>query len=430
MPPAPPLPLDQRRVLLAVTGGIAAYKSADLASRLRKTGAAVRVAMSHAATQFVAPLTFETLVGHPVYSDLFAQPAAWEMEHISWARWGEALVIAPATANTLARLAHGLADDAVATLALAFTGPVWVAPAMNTAMWNHPATQANLALLRERGVRVIDPDAGPLACGEVGAGRMAEPAEIVQTIADALTAIPATPLPTPTGALTGRTVLITAGPTREPLDPIRYLSNRSSGRMGVALAAEAAARGARVLLVHGPMAVAPPPGVEAHPVETARQMLHAVQELWLAADTAIFAAAVANFETAAASPGKIKESDRLRLDLQRTPDIAAWCGANRRPGQLLVGFAAETDDLLASAREKLDRKGLDLICANAIGQPGLGFAAADNQITLIARDADPVPSPPLPKARLAAWIWDRLPAAAAAPESESRQRSAAASRPS
>jgi phosphopantothenoylcysteine decarboxylase/phosphopantothenate--cysteine ligase len=426
------LPLENRRVLLAVTGGIAAYKAADLASRLRKAGAAVRVAMTRAATRFVAPLTFETLAGYPVYSDVFDQPAAWEMEHIGWARWGEILLVAPATANVLARLAHGLADDAVTTLALAFTGPVWVAPAMNTAMWNHPATQANLALLKSRGVRVIEPAVGPLACGEIGAGRMAEPADVVETLAAELALLPATPLPAataPGGSLVGRTVLVTAGPTREPLDPIRFLSNRSSGRMGVELAVEAAARGARVLLVHGPLAVPVPLGVEARPVETARAMLQAVQELWPAVDVALFAAAVANFELAAAADRKIKESDRLTLELRRTPDIAAWCGAHRRPGQLLVGFAAETHDLLEAAREKLARKRLDLICANVIGAPGLGFAAAANQLTLLASDGRTEESPVLPKRLLAGWIWDRLTLRLAV-ESESPQRPAAAAHPS
>jgi phosphopantothenoylcysteine decarboxylase/phosphopantothenate--cysteine ligase len=429
-PPNPPLPLDDRRILLAVTGGIAAYKAADLASRLRKSGAAVRVAMTPSATRFVAPLTFETLVGHPVYSDVLDQPAAWEMEHIGLARWGEALLIAPATANTLARLAHGLADDAVTTLALAYTGPAWIAPAMNTAMWDHPATRDNLALLRRRGIRVIEPASGPLACGEVGAGRMAEPETIVTALADALAGIPPTPLPAPVpaGPLAGRTVLITAGPTREPLDPIRYLSNRSTGRMGVALAAEAAARGARVLLVHGPLAVPLPPGVESHPVETARQMLHTVQGLWPTADLAIFAAAVANFEAETTSDTKIKEGQRLKLDLRRTADIAAWCGQNRRPGQWLVGFAAESADLLAAARAKLQAKGLDQICANPIGEAGLGFAADDNRVTILSQDGADEASPAMPKRRLAVWIWDRIApralSAAARLESESPQRSA------
>ena len=389
---------------MAVTGGIAAYKVADCVSRLRKTGAEVRVAMTEAATRFVQPLTFESLCGHPVYSDVFARPSAWEMEHIAWARWADALLIAPATANVIAKLAHGLADDAVTTLALAFTGPVWVAPAMNTAMLNHRATRHNLELLAARGVRVIEPGAGLLACGEVGPGRLAEPEELIAALARGLGGERAA------GSLAGRRILITAGPTREPLDPIRFISNRSTGRMGAELAAEALARGAQVRLIHGPLAVAIPPGCDAVPAETARAMLDAVQQAWPETDIAIFAAAVANYEGARVAGGKLKGGETLTLALRRTPDIAAWAGANRRPGQVLVGFAAESEDLIAAARRKLQAKRLDLICANPIGEPGIGFTAEQNRVTLLTGDeaAEPVTSPTADKRAIAAWILDHV----------------------
>ena len=389
--------LSGRRIALIVSGGIAAYKAADLVSRLRHAGASVRVAMTRAAREFVSPLTFETLSGHAVYDDVFARAGAWEMEHISWAQWAEAVVAAPATAHLLARLAQGLAADAPTTLALAFGGPVWVAPAMNTAMWAHPATQANVALLRARGVRVVGPATGALACGAEGAGRMSEPDEIVAALAEGLAT---------SGVLTGRGVLVTAGPTREALDPIRFLSNRSTGRMGAALAAEAARRGARVWLVHGPMEADVPERVEAVPVMSAREMLEAVQTRWDDVDIAVFAAAVANYESATVAEGKIKSTERLALDLRRTPDIAAWAGGHRRPGQRLVGFSAETEDHLSRARAKCAAKGLDVICANAAER---AFASATNQVTLLGSDDDSATASPLmEKEALAAWIWNRL----------------------
>ncbi len=395
--------LNSRRLIVAVSGGIAAYKTADLVSRLRKAGAGVRVAMTPAACNFVAPLTFESLAGHPVYSDVFERPSAWEMEHISWARWGEAMIVAPATADLLARMALGLANDAVTTLALAFEGPILVAPAMNSSMWQHAATRANLRTLAGRGVDVIEPGAGTLACGEVGPGRMAEPAEIVERVARMLTAGAL-----PDGDLAGRTVLITAGPTREMLDPIRFLSNRSTGQMGAALAAVAHARGARVVLVHGPMPTPAPAGVEVRPVGSAREMLAAVQELWSETDIAIFAAAVANYESASVEGGKLKGGDTLTLELRRTPDIAAWAGAHRRDGQLLAGFCAESEKLEDAARAKLARKRLDLIFANPIGEAGVGFEAADNRVILLDAAGLRQESPRAPKPTVAGWILDRV----------------------
>ncbi|MCL5269773.1 MAG: bifunctional phosphopantothenoylcysteine decarboxylase/phosphopantothenate--cysteine ligase CoaBC, partial [bacterium] len=311
-------------------------------------------------------------------------------------------VVAPATANLLAKMAHGLADDAATTLLLAWEGPMWIAPAMNTAMWRHPATQRNMAELRARGVRVFEPEAGRLACGEVGEGRMAAPEAIVGALAEALAGCGAN------GALHGKTVLVTAGPTREALDPIRFISNRSTGRMGAELAAEALARGGRVLFVHGPLTVPLPEGVEPIAAESAREMLAAVQSRWDEVDLAIFAAAVANYESAAPADTKIKGGDDLTLKLRRTPDIAGWAGAHRRSGQVLVGFAAESVDLLAVAQRKLAEKRLDLICANPIGEAGIGFEAGENRVLLVAAAGEPVESPRAAKRQVAAWIWDRI----------------------
>ena len=396
--------LDGKKIVVVVAGGIAAYKSADLVSRLCRVGAQARVAMTDAARRFVAPLTFETLSGNPVYADLFERPDAWQVEHIAWARWADAVVVAPATANLMAKMALGLADDAASTLLLTCTGPgaVWIAPSMNTSMLCNPATVANIETLRGRGVGIIEPDAGRLACGEVGSGRMAEPEEIVQVLTDHFAFTEAAQ------PLAGKTVLITAGPTREALDPIRFLSNRSSGRMGVALAVEARARGARVLLVHGPLAVHMPKDVEKIPVASAREMLAAVQECWEEVDIAVFAAAVANYESAEQSPGKIQGGETLTLQLTRTPDIARWAGENRRPDQVLVGFCAESKDLIEAAEAKLRNKRLDLICANPIGTPGVGFDAEQNQIALLDRDGGRSDSPQADKIVIADWSWDGI----------------------
>jgi phosphopantothenoylcysteine decarboxylase/phosphopantothenate--cysteine ligase len=408
-----------RKIVVIVSGGIAAYKTAELVSRLKKDGAEVRVVMTRAACQFVTPLTFETLSGQPVYRDVFEQPSSWEMDHIAWARWADAAIVAPATANTLAKMAQGLADDAATTLLLAYQGPVWVVPAMNSAMWSHPATQHNLKLLAERGVHVIQPGSGRLACGEVGAGRMAEPEAILHTIELAETiGKPGGPAGAAAGEggaraartswLAGRRVLVTAGPTQEALDAIRFLSNRSSGRMGVALAAEAHARGAKVTLVHGPLRTAAPEGIAAVAVRSAREMLGAVERQWAEVDLAVFAAAVANYEAAAPEAGKLKGGESLRIELRRTPDIARWAGEHRREGQVLVGFAAESENMEAEAARKLAEKKLDLICANPIGEPGVGFDEAANKVTLLTRDGKRLHHARAPKAEVAAWIWNQV----------------------
>lgn len=411
--------LFEKKIVVVVSGGIAAYKSADLVSRLRKTGALVRVVMTAAARQFVTPLTFESLSGHRVYEEVFERPDSWEMEHISWAQWADAVLVAPATANLIAKMALGLADDAASTLLLACRAPVWVAPAMNTAMWEHPATVGNVQTLRERGATILEPGSGRLACGDIGAGRMAEPEAIVNALQkwfssgkgdrpEAGASPTLTSHPVNGKSLSGQTVLITAGPTREYLDPIRFISNRSSGRMGAELAAESVARGAGVIFIHGPLAIDVPEGVEAVPIQSARDLLAAVQRHLGRADIAIFAAAVANYEQGEVASEKLKEGETLALQLQRTPDVAAWAGRHRRPGQTLVGFAAESRDLTAAARRKLAAKQMDLICANPIGEQGVGFESGENRILLVSGEGEPLASPQAPKRQIAAWIFDQI----------------------
>jgi phosphopantothenoylcysteine decarboxylase/phosphopantothenate--cysteine ligase len=314
-------------------------------------------------------------------------------------------------------MAHGLADDAPLTLYLAFRGPVWVAPAMNTAMWEHPATRANVQTLRTRDVHLFAPGSGPLACGEVGDGRMAEPDAIVRSLvtwfAPKLENHPHGELPAPESAtartLQGKRVMITAGPTRESLDPIRYISNRSTGRMGSALAREARARGAEVTLIHGPMIVPVPEGVRAVPAEDASGMLKAVQSEFPGSDVAIFAAAVANYGAGERQTGKIKGGAELDLKLYRTEDIAAWAGSHRNgSGQIVVGFAAESENLIEAARGKLQNKQLDMIFANPIGVEGVGFEADSNSVTLLTREGEQDSSDRRSKDEIAAWIWDRI----------------------
>lgn len=406
-----------KKIVLLVTGGIAAYKAADLTSRLKKAGAEVRVAMTRSAKKFVAPLTFEAICGHPVYEKVFDTADAYRMDHIGWARWADAVIAAPATADFLARMAQGRANDGPLTLYLAFRGPVWVAPAMNTAMWEHPATQANLETLRSRGVHLFAPGSGPLACGEIGDGRMAEPEAIIRALsawfAPRLEAHRHGELPAPESRpdlpLKGKRVIITAGPTRENLDPIRFISNRSTGRMGTALAAAALARGAEVTLIHGPMSAPLPEGVRSVPAEDARTMLKAVETEFPACDVAIFAAAVANYGVGERQTQKIKGGAELDLKLYRTPDIAAWAGSHRNgSGQIVVGFAAESENLIEAAERKLKDKQLDMIFANPIGVEGVGFEADSNTVTLLTKEGTRVASERQTKAEIAQWIWDRI----------------------
>jgi len=359
-----------KHILLAVCGGIAAYKSAELVRLLRKQGATVRVVMTHAAMQFVSPLTFQALSGHPVHSELLDAHEEQAMSHISLARWADALIIAPATANTLAKCSHGLADDLLSTLYLAASCPVYVAPAMNQAMWHKPVTQENIQRLKSHGVTVIGPEQGDQACGETGFGRMSEPVDICRRL-----------LAEPVAhCLSGLKVLVSAGPTREPLDPVRYISNRSSGKMGYALAEAALKAGAEVTLVSGPVALSAPFNVAVIKVETAAQMYAAVIGEAAQHDIYIGAAAVADYSPVRVEAEKIKkQGGQTTLTLQKTQDILADVAQlEQRP--FTVGFAAETHDLEQYAQDKLLRKNLDMIAANWVGRELGGFDSEQNAL--------------------------------------------------
>jgi len=362
-------------IVLAVTGGIAAYKSPDLIRRLRERGAVVRPVMTDAARHFITPLTLQAVSGHAVPDGLLDRAAEAAMGHIELARWADLVLVAPATADFMARLAHGLANDLPSTLCLATGAPLVLAPAMNQQMWQAAATQANLALLEQRGVRLLGPGEGDQACGEVGPGRMLEP----QAIAESL-------LGGADGALAGTRVLITAGPTREPLDPVRFISNHSSGKMGYAIASAARAAGAVVTLVSGPTRLATPPGVRRVDVDSAEQMLAAVLERIDDADLFIGAAAVADYRPAAPHDRKMKKSgDSLVLELVQNPDIIATVTGRERP-PFSVGFAAETNDVERHARDKLTRKRLDMIAANRVGLDDRGFNSDDNALSVFWAD--------------------------------------------
>ena len=368
--------LPNRRIVLGVAGGIAAYKAADLVRRLRDRNFEVRVVMTAAAREFVAPLTFQALSSNPVHCDLLDEQAEAGMGHIELARWADLVLIAPATANVLARLAHGFADDLLTTLCLATTAPVVVAPAMNQQMWQAGATRANVLALLERGVAMLGPGEGDQACGEVGPGRMLEPDEIAARIAARFRG----------GALEGVEVLVTAGPTREALDPVRYLTNHSTGKMGYAVAVAAVEAGARVSLVSGPTALPAPPGVERIDVTSAEEMYTKVMARAARCDIFIAAAAVGDYRPARCAEQKIKKEDGpATLDLVRTPDIAAGVAA-MDGGPFTVGFAAETESVQAHAQDKLERKGLDMIAANRVGLPDRGFTSERNALSVLWRD--------------------------------------------
>jgi phosphopantothenoylcysteine decarboxylase/phosphopantothenate--cysteine ligase len=391
--------LTGTRILLGVTGSIAAYKAAALLRELTRRGAEVTCAMTESASRFVAPLTFETLSRRPVLTDLYAQDYEGQIAHIAAAGGADLFVVAPATAHTLAKFAHGLADDFVTNLFLAATCPVLLAPAMDAEMWRHPATQANVATLRQRGVQFVGPASGELASGLTGPGRLAEPAEIVGAV-EALLAR--------ARDLAGRRLLVTAGPTYEPLDPVRFVGNRSSGRMGFALAEAAAARGARVVLVTGPTHLAPPAGVECVRVETTQEMYEAVLARAAGADAVIKAAAPADYRATQVAPSKIKKGrEVLTLELTPTPDILAEL-SRRKGASVLVGFAAETEEVVANAREKLRKKNLDLVVANEVGVRDAGFAAETNRVTLVGADGDTESLPLLSKREVAHRILDRV----------------------
>ena len=362
-----------KRILLAVCGGIAAYKSAELVRLLRKQGCEVRVVMTPAATEFITPLTFQALSGHPVHSHLLDSGEEQAMGHISLARWADVLVIAPATANTIAKMSHGWADDLVSALYLAAECPVFIAPAMNQAMWRKSATQTNIKQCQQQGVMLIGPEQGSQACGEIGFGRMSEP----ETICERLLELE--PLP----CLQGKKIMITAGPTREPLDPVRYISNRSSGKMGYALARAATDAGAQVLLVSGPTALTPPENSELIAVETAAQMYDAVMARTAMCDVFIGAAAVADYRPAQNVPQKIKKQDALiSISLEKTRDILAEVAQLQSARPFTVGFAAETHALETYAQDKLRRKNLDMIAANWVGREQGGFESESNALTV------------------------------------------------
>jgi phosphopantothenoylcysteine decarboxylase/phosphopantothenate--cysteine ligase len=368
--------LTNKRVLLGVTGGIAAYKSADLTRRLRDAGAEVRVVMTQSANEFITPLTMQAVSGHPVYSHLLDTEAEAGMGHIDLARWADVVLIAPASANFIARLTQGRAEDLLSAICLATQAPVAVAPAMNQQMWANPATQANLVALRRRGVHVFGPGEGSQACGEVGLGRMSEPLELVALAAALFDS----------GVLDGLSVVVTAGPTWEAIDPVRGITNKSSGKMGYAVAMAAMEAGARVVLVSGPTTLPDPERVTTVRVTSAQEMYDAVHSHIANADIFIGVAAVADYRPVEIKPGKIKKSaERITVELVRNADILESV-AKLEPRPFVVGFAAETDNVIENAREKLTRKNLDLVAANRVGQAGSGFEADHNQITLVERD--------------------------------------------
>lgn len=391
------------RVTVGVTGGIAAYKSAELVRALQKQDLEVHVVMTEAASRFVQPLTFATLTGHRVITSLWS---GWEegqseqngIDHIAEAQWTDLLVVAPATADVLAKFAHGLADDFLSTMYLATEAPVIVAPAMNSNMWAHPAVQANVEVLRQRGVRILEPGSGELACGMVGSGRMAEVDAIVQAAVNTLGN---------RHDLRGETVLVTAGGTREALDPVRYIGNRSSGKMGYALAEAAHSRGARVILISGPTALQPPAHCEVIKVTTADEMRSSVMERMAESTLVVKAAAVADYRALTPSEQKLKRTGPLTLELAPTEDILAEVVRQRRPGQLIVGFAAETENGVANGRAKLLRKGVDAIVLNDVSRSDVGFDADENAVTFLTAQTS-IELEKMPKRQLADRILDEI----------------------
>ena len=397
MTPSSPGGLDGARVLLGVTGGIAAYKAAELARELLRAGAEVQPLLTEAAEAFVTRATFAALTGRRVPSSIWEDPGG--VEHVALARWGQVLVVAPATAHTLARLAAGLADDLLTNVALAFGGPVVVAPAMHTEMWQHPATRRNLEVLAARGARVVPPASGPLTSGDVGPGRLADLPDLLAALRAALT---------PARGLAGVRVLVSLGGTREPLDPVRYLGNRSSGRMGAAVVAEALRRGAEVTAVAAATSVALPAAARQLRVETAQQLYDAVLAEAADHDVVVMAAAVADFRPKAAAERKLKKERGVpELVLEPTPDTLAELGRVRRPGQVLVGFAAETDDHLQGGRRKLERKRLDLVVVNHVEGTGSAFGA-DAASAYLVDPSGVEPLPGAPKAEIARRLLDRV----------------------
>lgn len=391
--------LKGKCVVLGVTGGIAAYKVANVASALRKTGADVHVIMTRNATEFITPLTFETLTNNRCVVDTFARDFQYDVAHVSLAKAADLILIAPATANVIAKLAHGIADDMLTTTVLAARCEKLVAPAMNTAMLENPITQDNLNTLRRYGFEIIEPASGMLACQDVGSGKLPEPEVLLDHVARSLAR---------EKSLSGVRVTVTAGPTQEPLDPVRYVTNHSSGRMGYAIAREAMLRGAQVTLISGKTALSPVPFVEMKPVTTAAEMFQAVQEALLETDILVKAAAVADYRPAHVAEDKVKKKDGdLSIPLERTTDILGWVAENRRPGQFVCGFSMETRDLLENSRAKLEKKKLDMIVANNLKVEGAGFGGTTNVVTLITKDGM-TELPLMGKDQVAAELWNAI----------------------
>lgn len=370
--------LEGKTVLIGVSGGIAAYKTAGLVSMLKKQHADVEVIMTEHAAHFITPNTFEALTGNRCIMDTFDRNFKYQVEHVALAKKADVFMIAPATANVIAKIAHGIADDMLTTTFLACEKPKYIVPAMNTGMYENPVTQDNLELCRHYGMKVIEPACGYLACGDSGAGKMPEPSELYEYLVQEIAY---------KKDLSGRKLLVTAGPTQEAVDPVRYLTNHSTGKMGYAIARAAVRRGAEVTLVSGPVDLAPPPGVKLVPVVSARDMFEAVTAVSGQQDAVIKAAAVADYRPAKVGAEKTKKSDgSLNLELERTDDILAWLGEHRRPGQVLCGFSMETQNMLENSRAKLEKKKIDLIVANNLRTAGAGFGTDTNVVTVITKD--------------------------------------------
>ena len=408
--------LSKRKIALGVTGGIAAYKAIEVLRGLQRAGCEVRVAMTRHACEFIQPLTFRALSGSYVIVDDYSPDNPDPIAHITFSQTIDLFIIAPATANTLAKLANGVADDFLTSTYLACTAPVLIAPAMNTTMWRHPATQRNVEKLRNDGVRIIEPDAGEMACGTIGPGRLSEPDRIVASALDILASNEprivsnVQPAIHNHNELNGERILITAGATREPIDPVRFISNRSSGRMGFALAEAVRRRGANVVVVAGVTNVEPTAGVELIRVTSAEEMRAAVLDQIESATAFIAAAAVADYRPNQPASAKIKKSEStLSLELERTPDILHEVAQLKRAGQLIVGFAAETNDLLSNARNKMTSKNLDMIVANDVSGEGIGFDSENNAVTILLRDgSEPIELGVMSKAEIADRIVDEL----------------------
>lgn len=391
--------LEGKHVLIGVCGGIAAYKMPDVISRLVKQGAEVKVVMTKAATEFVTPLTFQSMSQNPVACDMFAEPVAWEIRHVSLAQWADVMLIAPATANVIGKLANGIADDMLTTVAMAMQKMIVIAPAMNTAMYENEAVQNNMKTLEKRGMVLLEPDSGRLACGAVGKGKLVSAEEMTEAVLDAVTV----------KDLAGKKILVTAGATAEAIDPVRFITNHSSGKMGIEIARAARCRGAEVTLVAGNVSADLPIGVEIVRVKSAREMFEAVTSRQKGTDIVVKAAAVADFRPKQTAEHKMKKKEaQLQIELEQNPDILAYLGEHKLKGQILVGFCMETQNLLQNAREKLEKKHLDMIAANSLTEQGAGFGTDTNTVTLLCADGTEEALPNMSKFDVAMRLLNRV----------------------